>query len=63
MTGWRRLSVMITVVWVGFWFIAYTMDGTFNWAGFVLFGIAPVSILIGLPWAVRWVWLGFREGK
>ena len=39
MTGMQRLSVLVSVAWIGFWFAAYVFDGApFRWDGFMLFG-------------------------
>ena len=64
MSGIQRLTVFLTLLWVGFWFIAFLVDGgTFNWSGFFLFGIVPVVVLLGIPWGVWWVVAGFRAQR
>jgi hypothetical protein len=63
-TGLRRLAVFGSVVWVGFWFLAFLVDGPpFSWGGFVLFGVAPVAVLVGVPLGIAWVISGFKADR
>ena len=52
MSGFQRLSVFLSVLWLGFWFVGFAIDAPpFNWIGFVLFGVAPLAVALGIPWA------------
>ena len=51
LSGWYRLLVVASVVWVVFFLI--------NWDKFLTFGVLPVIII----WGVIWIVQGFRQKK
>ena len=64
MSGFQRLSVFLSVLWLGFWFVGFAIDAPpFNWIGFVLFGVAPLAVALGIPWGIWWVAAGFRRQR
>jgi len=63
-SGVQRLSVFLSLLWIGFWLVAFLLDGPpFNLGGFVLFAIVPPIVGIGIPWGVWWVAAGFRNKR
>ena len=59
MSGFRRLAIFLSALWVVSWFLAYRADSVFKWFGFLALGVAPVALV----WAVVWVVAGFRSGR
>lgn len=54
LSGWYRLLVMISIVWVMLALIYST-----NWRLFVLYGVLPATIF----WGLIWIEAGFRTSR
>ena len=55
MSGPRRLPILLTVLWVAFWILAYPIGGQdVKWTG-----VALASSPVALAWGIWWVWRGF----
>ena len=60
MSGPRRLAVALSVAWVSFFLFGYYTDPSpFRIGPFMVLGVCPVAV----PWAVWWVWRGFRSAE
>lgn len=63
LSGIQRLSVFVAIVWIGFWAVACSLDSPDSWGCFLLFGIAPAAVALGVPWGIWWVVAGFRNQR
>jgi len=58
--GWWRLYCWVGAAWMSLVLLGYALDGAIDWAGLVIFGLAPLTALGLLTFGLAWVIRGFR---
>lgn len=59
LTWKQRLTIVLTVFWLGGMAAASIDPGGFDWEGFLLGAALPCA----MAWSAWWVWAGWRASR
>ena len=61
MSGWMRIAISLSIIWVGFLLISALLIGIIDYEKFIPFLLIPPIIVIALAKMIEWIIKGFKN--
>jgi len=61
MSGWMRIAISLSIIWVGFLLISALLIGIIDYEKFIPFLLIPPIIVIAIAKMIEWIIKGFKN--